>query len=121
MFSINLFQPYGGSGSGNDNGSGGGGGYGWNLENPPAIGGGVAPHGGVHIGGGVQPTSNFIPPPPNRHPNEPPQGNNHEFVLHEKIIVLMAPSLELSLVLVRRHLVLVVIGVLVQKIYAAFL
>ncbi|KAF1751821.1 hypothetical protein GCK72_018375 [Caenorhabditis remanei] len=70
-------NPYGGSGSGNDNGSGGGGGYGWNLENPPAIGGGVAPHGGAHIGGGVQPTSNFIPPPPNRHPNEPPQDDEN--------------------------------------------
>lgn len=32
------------------------------------------PH-GTAIGGGVQPVSNFIPPPPNRHPNEPPQGN----------------------------------------------
>ncbi|CAN99697.1 IST1 homolog [Caenorhabditis elegans] len=67
-------NPYGGSG--NDNGSsGGGGGYGWNLENQSAIGSGVMPH-GTAIGGGVQPVSNFIPPPPNRHPNEPPQGGN---------------------------------------------
>lgn len=70
-------NPYGGSG--NDNGSssggGGGGGYGWSLDNQSAIGGGVVPH-GAPIGGGVQPNTNFIPPPPNRHPNEQPQGGN---------------------------------------------
>uniref|UniRef100_A0A1I7T282 IST1 homolog n=1 Tax=Caenorhabditis tropicalis TaxID=1561998 RepID=A0A1I7T282_9PELO len=62
-------NPYGGSG--NDN-NGGVGGYGWSLDNQPAIGGGVVPH-GAPIGGGVE----FIPQPPNRHPNEPPPKANN--------------------------------------------
>lgn len=58
------------NGSGND-----GGGYGWNLEHPPAIGSGVVPQPHI-IGGGVHPSANFIPPPPNRHPNEIPAGEH---------------------------------------------
>ncbi|CAI2355371.1 unnamed protein product [Caenorhabditis sp. 36 PRJEB53466] len=69
--------PYGGGGGGSSGNDGGG--YGWNVEHPPGapapIGGGVAPY-GAQIGGGVAPATNYIPPPPTRHPNEIPAGNN---------------------------------------------
>uniref|UniRef100_A0A8R1DMK6 IST1 homolog n=1 Tax=Caenorhabditis japonica TaxID=281687 RepID=A0A8R1DMK6_CAEJA len=68
-------SPYGGSGGGGIDTNGG---YGWNLPNPPPqphIGAGVAPQ-HHQIGGGVQP-NNFIPPPPNRNPNEIPEDDEN--------------------------------------------